>query len=67
MSAEQVERMFRENLGPPEECFERMCKMDLGELEELQGMADDINAGGSTPEAQKCGLDWSVRIGRVIA
>ena len=63
----EVDAFFEARLGPPDAAFEAMRKMQIGALEELQGIADQISAGAENAEAQKRGLDWSVRIGCFIA
>ena len=67
-SASEVHSYFASRLGPTEEAaFEAMCQMDIDDLEELQGEADNVWKGGRDDEAQQAGLDWSTRISRYIA
>ena len=66
-SAEHVHLFFNQKLGAPDESFDAMLKMDLSELEDLQGVADKISKGSDSGEAQKVALEWSVRIANVIA
>ena len=67
MSAEQVHAYFVAAIGPPEEAFEKMRKMKIADLEDLQAVADEIAAAGASAEAQHAGLEWSTRISTVIA
>lgn len=67
MSAAEVDAFFAARLGPFDQAYDIMCKMDLDELEGLQGIADDIRAAGLDNGAQQRGLDWSTLMSRVIA
>ena len=67
MSADEVEAFFSARLGPADEAYDKMCKMDMGELEQLQGIADDVFRAGLDDAAQQKGLDWSTLISTVIA
>ena len=67
MSADEVQAYFTARLGPPEKAFDMMMKLDLDELEEIQGIADDVRAGGLDDAAQQRGLEWSTLISTFIA
>jgi len=67
MSAADVDAFFIARLGPFDQAYDVMCKMQIDELEDLQGIADDVRAGGVDDAAQQKGLDWSTLISRVIA
>ena len=67
MSAAEVDAFFVARLGPFEAAYDVMCKMPLDELEDLQGIADDVRAGGLDEAAQQKGLDWTTLMSRVIA
>jgi hypothetical protein len=67
MSAAEVDAYFVARLGPFDQAYDAMCKMKLDELEDLQGIADDIRAAGLDDGAQQKGLDWSTLISRVVA
>ena len=67
MSAAEVDAFFIARVGPYEKAYDVMCKMKLDELEELQGIADDIRAAGFDDAAQHRGLDWSTLISQIIA
>jgi len=67
MNAAEVEDFFRARLGPPETSHKLMQDMSIEDLEDLQGIADDVSKGGNGKEAQLKGLEWSTLIGRFIA
>ena len=63
----QVEEYFVSRLGPAEDAFDRMRTMSIPELEDLQGVADDISSGGAGADSQRAGLAWSTKISTFIA
>ena len=67
MSAAEVDAFFIARVGPFDKAYDVMCKMQLEELEDLQGFADDVRAGGVDDDAQQKGLAWSTLISRIIA
>ena len=67
MTADEVHAFFTSRIGAPDEAYDAMCNMDLNDLEELQGIADDIFRAGVDDAAQQKGLDWSTLISTVIA
>ena len=67
MSAAEVDAFFTSKLGNFDQAYDNMCKMPLEELEDIQGIADDIRAAGLDNAAQQKGLDWSTLISQVIA
>mmetsp|Transcript_70619 Transcript_70619/g.139973 ORF Transcript_70619/g.139973 Transcript_70619/m.139973 type:complete len:131 (-) Transcript_70619:391-783(-) len=67
MSAAEVDLFFIARVGPFDQAYDVMCKMQLDELEDLQGIADNIRAGGLDDGAQQRGLSWSTLISRIVA
>mmetsp|Transcript_1676 Transcript_1676/g.3837 ORF Transcript_1676/g.3837 Transcript_1676/m.3837 type:complete len:130 (-) Transcript_1676:181-570(-) len=67
LSAAEVDSFFIARVGPFAQAYDVMCKMQLDELESLQGIADDIRTGGLDDAAQHRGLDWSTLISQIIA
>ena len=67
MTAAEVEAYFVAQLGTREEAFDVMRTKSIDELEDIQGVADDVRAGGLDDAAQQVGLDWSTLISTYIA
>lgn len=65
LSAEEVERYFRDALGDDE--WAGMQSRTIAELERLQADADNIATAGRDDEAQCIGLWWSTKISTFIA
>lgn len=66
MTADEVEAFFVAVFGEGDP-FDKMYTLDIAELEDLQGLADDINSGAESADAQKAGLKWSTQIAAFIA
>ena len=70
MTASEVNAFFADVFGGPREsteAYDRMIKFSLDDLENYQGLADEVSAGGSDEAARKAGLDWSTLMSTVIA
>mmetsp|Transcript_105384 Transcript_105384/g.183286 ORF Transcript_105384/g.183286 Transcript_105384/m.183286 type:complete len:93 (-) Transcript_105384:116-394(-) len=72
LSSEQVNAFFESKLqvkagATEEEIFERMCEMELSDLEHLQSQAVDISKAGLDWEAKVRGSVWEVCFANFIS
>ena len=67
IASADVDAYFVSQLGQPDRAFDAMLTMSVGDLEKLQGLADEVHADGLDEAARGIGLEWSTRIGSFIA